>query len=60
MQSPKYLTISDLDEKSQQSEKSPKSNQDNEAWENVSMSDVDLQGMGDPYVNKFKNVLKEY
>lgn len=24
------------------------------------MSDVDLQGMCDPYVNKFKNVLKEY
>ena len=54
--------MSDADEKSQQSEKSASaaSGQDNDAWENVSLSDVNLEGMNDPYVNKFKNVLKEY
>ena len=29
-------------------------------WENVSYGDVDLDGMKDPYANKFKNTIKDY
>lgn len=34
--------------------------EDPDAWETVSYSDIDLEGMQDPYVNKFRSVLKEY
>ena len=60
VQSPKHLSTSDLDEKSQSSESGPTPGEDPDAWEKVSYSDIDLEGMQDPYLNKFRNVLKEY
>jgi hypothetical protein len=32
--------------------------EDNE-WEKVSFSDLNLEGMNDPYANKFKNITNE-
>jgi hypothetical protein len=29
-------------------------------WENISYSDINLDGMSDPYANKFKNTIREY
>jgi len=29
-------------------------------WENVSYSDIDLDGMKNPYANKFKNTIEDY
>ena len=29
-------------------------------WENISYSDINLDGMNDPYQNKFKNTIREY
>lgn len=60
VQSPKHLSTSDLDERSQGSESGHATMDDPDAWEKVSYSDIDLEGMQDPYVNKFRNVLKEY
>ena len=37
--------------------------QDKEAldeWENISYSDINLDGMSDPFANKFKNTIREY
>ena len=31
-----------------------------EEWEKVSYTDLNLEGMNDPFANKFKNITKEY
>ena len=33
---------------------------DADGWENISNSDLQLDGMSDPYANKFKNTIREY
>lgn len=39
---------------------SQQSADEDEEWENVSYTDLNLDGMNDPFANKFKNVTKEY
>ena len=36
------------------------SQNDDEEWQNVSYADIDLDGMKDPFGNKFKNTIKDY
>ena len=35
-------------------------NEDGDAWEKVSYTDLNLDGMNDPFQNKFENLVKEY
>jgi hypothetical protein len=50
-----------IEEEKQPDQNSDKRSQnDDEEWENVSYADVDLDGMKDPFANKFKNTIKDY
>lgn len=49
------IVIEDLDINEVKSQE-----EDADEWENVTYADVDLDGMKDPYKNKFANTIKDY
>jgi hypothetical protein len=54
------LSATDEEVKSQISEHQEDPPETLDEWENISYSDINLDGMSDPYGNKFKNTIREY